>query len=265
MAVQLIGHWTLTQRRRNHRLMGCFSSKVAPDDTGEVNRAAALDRKTWPDILKYEYTQPIQHINPLNPWLPLLTPSQLVEINSSFKFFDKDGNGHITLKEFGMVVKALGLKMTTHEIKELTSTFDTDGNGMIEFDEFLRMMAPKMLRDTGEWELDRALALFDQKNSGVIDLSHVRDVLTNWGTHPLSKDECDSLLGELGESVENGRVSMTTLRSMACWRVPSREELQQAEVKSTILASGGLITIGSENGARQPALNGHATGPRPQR
>ena len=126
-------------------------------------------------------------------------------------------------------------------------------------------MAPKMLRDTGEWELDRALALFDQKNSGVIDLSHVRDVLTNWGTHPLSKDECDSLLGELGESVENGRVSMTTLRSMACWKVPSREELQQAEVKSTILASGGLITIGSENGARQPALNGHATGPRPQR
>lgn len=241
--------------------MGCFSSKVAPDDTGEVNRAAALDRKTWPDILKYEYTQPIQHINPLNPWLPLLTPSQLVEINSSFKFFDKDGNGHITLKEFGMVVKALGLKMTTHEIKELTGTFDTDGNGMIEFDEFLRMMAPKMLRDTGEWELDRALALFDHNNSGFIDLSHVRDVLTNWGTHPLSKDECDSLLGELGESDENGRVSMTTLRSMACWRVPSQEELRQVEVR----ASGGLVTIGSENGARRPALNRHATAQRPQR
>ena len=58
--------------------------------------------------------------------------------------FDKDGDGTITCKELGIVMRQLGLNPTEDELLEMIQEVDEDGNGEISFTEFLTIMAHKM-------------------------------------------------------------------------------------------------------------------------
>lgn len=58
--------------------------------------------------------------------------------------FDKDGDGTITAKELGIVMRQLGLNPSEDEIHEMIQEVDEDGNGEINFTEFLTIMAHKM-------------------------------------------------------------------------------------------------------------------------
>lgn len=73
----------------------------------------------------------VKHLAPQNPWLPLLTPHQLVEINAAFKKFDRDGDGHIEPHEIKTVMANLGCPQTAEQVQKLIATVDTDGNGMV--------------------------------------------------------------------------------------------------------------------------------------
>ena len=57
----------------------------------------------------------VRHVAPDNPWLKLLTPEQLVEINGAFKKFDLDGNGHIDVGEIQTVMTNLGYPKSYEE------------------------------------------------------------------------------------------------------------------------------------------------------
>lgn len=183
----------------------------------------------------------------------MLSPAQLVEIHTSFIKFDVDGDGHINPKEIRTVMRDVGVKLTADEIKQLIASVDADGNGMIEFDEFVSILASNMLREgRGDAELDEAFAVLDRDGSGMLDLSFVRDQLTNLGSHPLSREECDSLLSEVDGVDDDGRVSMRAFKAMPCWKVPNSKQMQQAEARSRAGSSsdGRLITVGNNNSVR---------------
>ena len=48
------------------------------------------------------------------------------EIKESFRLFDKDGNGLITIQELATVMKNLGQNPSKNELKEMISELDTD-------------------------------------------------------------------------------------------------------------------------------------------
>ena len=58
--------------------------------------------------------------------------------------FDKDGDGTITTKELGTVMRSLGQNPTEAELQDMINEVDADGNGTIDFPEFLTLMARKM-------------------------------------------------------------------------------------------------------------------------
>jgi hypothetical protein len=62
----------------------------------------------------------------------------------AFSLFDKDGDGTITTKELGTVMRSLGQNPTEAELQDMINEVDADGNGTIDFPEFLTMMARKM-------------------------------------------------------------------------------------------------------------------------
>ena len=82
--------------------------------------------------------------------------------------FDKDGDGSVTTKELGTVMRSLGQNPTQAEIEDMINEVDADGNGNIDFPEFLAMMAKKMKDVDSEEEIKEAFRVFDQDGNGFI-------------------------------------------------------------------------------------------------
>ncbi|KAJ6408453.1 hypothetical protein OIU84_011714 [Salix udensis] len=62
-----------------------------------------------------------------------LTDEQISEFKEAFSLFDKDGDGCITTKELGTVMRSLGQNPTEAELQDMINEVDADGNGTIDF------------------------------------------------------------------------------------------------------------------------------------
>lgn len=49
------------------------------------------------------------------------------DLRSTFKLFDKDGNGSISAEELGAILKARGLTPTDDQLTDLVKKYDTNG------------------------------------------------------------------------------------------------------------------------------------------
>jgi calmodulin len=54
-----------------------------------------------------------------------------VEFKEAFSLFDKDGDGTITTKELGTVMRSLGQNPTESELQDMVNEVDADGNNNI--------------------------------------------------------------------------------------------------------------------------------------
>jgi len=59
---------------------------------------------------------------------------------SAFQFFDKDGNGEISLVEFRQVLTQLGDPMPEEEVNTFFKLVDRNNDGKLQYDEFLEMV-----------------------------------------------------------------------------------------------------------------------------
>eukprot|EP00058_Branchiostoma_floridae_P007764 XP_002593252.1 hypothetical protein BRAFLDRAFT_124868 [Branchiostoma floridae] len=124
-----------------------------------------------------------------------LTEEQISEFKEAFSLFDKDGDGVITTKELGTVMRSLGQNPTEVELTDMINEVDTDGNGTIDFPEFLTMMARKMEEVDSENELREAFQVFDKDRNGYISAAELRHVMTNLG-EKLTDEEVDEMIRE---------------------------------------------------------------------
>ena len=58
-----------------------------------------------------------------------LTHEQIAEFKEAFSLFDKDGDGTITTKELGTVMRSLGQNPTEAELQDMINEVDQDGSG----------------------------------------------------------------------------------------------------------------------------------------
>jgi len=65
-----------------------------------------------------------------------LSQAEKNELKKHWDTFDKDGDGHITVPELGVVMKSIGENATDKQLKDLIAEVDLDANGTIEWDEF---------------------------------------------------------------------------------------------------------------------------------
>lgn len=105
-----------------------------------------------------------------------LTEDQIAEFKEAFSLFDKDGDGTITTKELGTVMRSLGQNPTEAELQDMVNEVDADGNGTIDFPEFLTMMARKMKDTDSEEEIKEAFKVFDKDGNGFISAAELRHV-----------------------------------------------------------------------------------------
>ncbi|XP_076098159.1 calmodulin-alpha-like isoform X1 [Mytilus galloprovincialis] len=124
-----------------------------------------------------------------------LTPEQIQEYREAFKMFDKDGDGTITTKELGTVMRSLGQNPSSQELEDMVNEVDVDGNGEIDFEEFVMMMAKKVQDADTEKELKEAFSVFDQDGDGFINTKELKQVMANLG-EDLADEDVMSMIKE---------------------------------------------------------------------
>ena len=124
-----------------------------------------------------------------------LTEEQIAEFKEAFSLFDKDGDGKITTKELGTVMRSLGQNPTEAELQDMINEVDQDKNGSIEFEEFLNLMARKIQDTDTEEEIREAFKVFDKDNNGFISAAELRHVMTNLG-EKLTEEEVEEMIRE---------------------------------------------------------------------
>merc|ERR1711967_94058 len=87
------------------------------------------------------------------------------EFKEAFLLFDKDGDGTITTKELGTVMRSLGQTPTEAELHDMINEVDNDGSGTIDFAEFLSLMSKKLTED----EVDEMIKEADFDGDGQVN------------------------------------------------------------------------------------------------
>lgn len=85
-----------------------------------------------------------------------LSEDAVAELREAFALFDKDGDGAISTKELGTVMRSLGQNPTEAELSEIIAELDVDGNGTVDFPEFLALMSKKARTTDTEEEIREA-------------------------------------------------------------------------------------------------------------
>uniref|UniRef100_A0A2K6MME7 EF-hand calcium-binding domain-containing protein 11 n=1 Tax=Rhinopithecus bieti TaxID=61621 RepID=A0A2K6MME7_RHIBE len=130
---------------------------------------------------------------------------QIAEFKEAFSLFDKDGDGTITTKELGAVLRSLVQNPTEAELQDVINEVDADGNGTMDFPEFLTKMARKMKDTDSEEEIREAFRVFDKVGNGYISAAELRHVMTNLG-EKLTDEEVDEMIRE-ADTDGNGQVN----------------------------------------------------------
>ncbi|KAK6925470.1 EF-hand domain [Dillenia turbinata] len=114
-----------------------------------------------------------------------LTEEQIAEFKEAFSLFDKDGDGCITTKELGTVMRSLGQNPTEAELQDMISEVDADQNGTIDFPDCNKPSC--LVKDTdSEEELKEAFKVFDKDQNGFISAAEKK----------LTDEEVDEMIRE---------------------------------------------------------------------
>ena len=135
-----------------------------------------------------------------------LTDEQIIEFREAFQAFDKDGNGSITTRELGTVMRSLGQNLSEAEIKEMIDIVDEDKNGTIDFQEFLNLMARKMKIIDKEEELLDAFNILDRDGSGKISKYELRYIIMSTDSK-IKGDDIDDIIKTIGTD-EEGKIDL---------------------------------------------------------
>ena len=74
----------------------------------------------------------------------VLSKEQQSELKEAFEVFDVNGDGNIDADELGMILEAVGRKMTLEQVQDAIAKIDSSGDGEIGYDEFLQLMTEEM-------------------------------------------------------------------------------------------------------------------------
>ena len=84
------------------------------------------------------------------------TTFRFVSMKKNYVSKLQNGDGFISAKELGVLMRTLGRNPTEDEIMQIMNEIDVDHNGKLDFSEFTVMMRDKLANDDIELEIKQA-------------------------------------------------------------------------------------------------------------
>jgi len=120
--------------------------------------------------------------------LSMLPLNQANEMKDSFALFDQDGDGKISVEEFGFVLTNLGFNPSVKDILGMVSsargalgTEIEGGDPKIDLSTFVAIMAPKLYQIDSEDDLLSAFVALDRDDNGYITTFDLKSILSDIG------------------------------------------------------------------------------------
>ncbi|XP_009329299.1 PREDICTED: calmodulin, striated muscle [Pygoscelis adeliae] len=179
------------------RTLRARTFRSSPERKGDATGQTPLHRGSFPRAVGSTRLQQRDETvgSPQPSRKPRPDHEQIAEFKEAFSLFDRDGDGCITTKELGTVMRSLGQNPTEAELQDMVGEVDADGSGTIDFPEFLSLMARKMRDTDSEEEIREAFRVFDKDGNGYISAAELRHVMTNLG-EKLTDEEVDEMIKE---------------------------------------------------------------------
>ncbi|KAG0590187.1 hypothetical protein M758_1G077500 [Ceratodon purpureus] len=127
-----------------------------------------------------------------------LPESVVKDLVEAFKMFDRNGDGKISSKELGTVLRSLGENLSEVELEQMIRDVDADGDGEIDLQEFINLNSGArrggVSLSGGEVSdaeaLQSAFDVFDSDKDGFISAPELHRVLSSLGDDHVSMDDC---------------------------------------------------------------------------
>lgn len=128
-----------------------------------------------------------------------LDPDQIETLRKAFNAFDTDELGYITADTVGVILKMMGIKISSRELQEVIDETDEDGSGQLEFEEFVELSAKFLIEEDQEAlkkELKEAFRIYDRDGVGFITNDILREILREIDA-TLTEENLDSIIEEV--------------------------------------------------------------------
>ena len=156
----------------------------------------------------------------------LLTAQQEAEVRAAF-FQLASIDGRLEGAALSRALCMLGMQPEADEaslgaiVDKLLASVGATRSTYLDYTRFGIAMANRILQYDAEEEVRQAFKLLfhHDDDASLVQLSHVRELLTSAGSLPLSEHEIDELF-QLADPGRCGRVSIETLERLECWYQP---------------------------------------------
>jgi len=136
----------------------------------------------------------------------------ILEMKEAFLLFDKNGDGFISAKELGVLMRAMGRNPTEDEIMQIMNEIDVDHNGKLDFSEFTIMMREKLQGEDMEEEIRQAFRVFDRNGDGFISKSEFKHCMMHFGEQ-FTDEEVEEMIAE-ADSNNDGKIDYEEFSKM---------------------------------------------------
>lgn len=121
---------------------------------------------------------------------------QIETWREAFDIFDKNKDGHISLRELDTVVRSMGLNPSMKDLRSFIKEVDQNRDGKIQFEDFKILMSKFYVNNSPEEQqkdIEGAFKIFDKNGNGVIEKAELLRIATTLG-EPLTEEEAEQMM-----------------------------------------------------------------------
>ncbi|KAL6179745.1 PREDICTED: probable calcium-binding protein CML29 [Fragaria vesca subsp. vesca] len=132
--------------------------------------------------------------------------SQVLGLIETFKAFDSDNDGKITVAELGGILGSLGYSSNEQDVRAMMEQGDTNKDGLLSIEEFLEMNTRNMEFGGLENVLKNAFEALDVDGDEVVTAEELYEVMGDEMGFELSLEDCQGIIASI-DSDGDGAVS----------------------------------------------------------